>query len=630
MTTWRKIREINEPVNAGAAENANLREIHELAAWPNFWVLRGGSSVWGHKLYGLDIEHNRLAWVFHDLMPPEGSVWSYKRIPFLAGTAELAVAATFVGLSRERAWLVALEPRSGALVWRKAVAWSYRLGSGNQLHNQEYIGLHHTGTHLIVMENRAQRGEATFFLWIDLKTGETVHECPAPASDNPVVSTGGYIYFTGKKGKQEGLYRISAAPGSSEAEQVLSGFVCSLMVHEDRLYTITNEEKHSWTFAARHSSTLAPFSAQTMHWEDNRGWPRFVVVDPGCPDHVIVRRETRLWGLDLCSGAKLWEQAFNTLDCVVCTSYGTLLSSDEGIASLDLSSGERLAWDVPKTAYNLLAAGDYALASRSFSAFNASSYLYVAEGSPSAKTHSNLITTDTGWNNIKLQVLLSDLLTDPRDALVTAFEKALGRGSLDTLTRTVRKITNISQVHQKVKAYLKALKNGELDNGPLNFIPLDNLYKGFFFYPDLFGFGPEERFFPGILSAGESGGVDFYIMLETGKVISLHHDASFSEVASEVWEKVEERTGAFEQEFTTQGSAFDIAQLMRFQQAFAEVKSTSDLLDLPQHDFLVRTAAAFGWNLKQLRQNLNAHSLPLEFLGIYDEGLAELDAMLTD
>ena len=78
------------------------------------------------------------------------------------------------------------------------------------------------------------------------------------------------------------------------------------------------------------------------------------------------------------------------------------------------------------------------------------------------------------------------------------------------------------------------------------------------------------------------------------------------------------------------GNALDIVQHVRFQQAFAEVKDTGELRHLDTRDFLRRTATAFGWSLKQLRQQLNTNYLALEFLGIHDEELAILDTMLVE
>ncbi len=40
---------------------------------------------------------------------------------------------------------------------------------------------------------------------------------------------------------------------------------------------------------------------------------------------------------------------------------------------------------------------------------------------------------------------------------------------------------------------------------------------------------------------------------------------------------------------------------------------------LDPRDYLTRTAAAFGWSLKQLCHRLETHDLALEFLGLHDE-----------
>ena len=58
------------------------------------------------------------------------------------------------------------------------------------------------------------------------------------------------------------------------------------------------------------------------------------------------------------------------------------------------------------------------------------------------------------------------------------------------------------------------------------------------------------------------------------------------------------------------------------------MEDTGDLAHLDVRDYLTRTAAAFGWSLEQLRQKLD--TLALEFLGIHDEELEVLDALLAE
>ncbi len=72
----------------------------------------------------------------------------------------------------------------------------------------------------------------------------------------------------------------------------------------------------------------------------------------------------------------------------------------------------------------------------------------------------------------------------------------------------------------------------------------------------------------------------------------------------------------------------DIAQLMHFQQAFKDCDRVEKLGDLDPRDFFTRTAQAFGWTLKQFRDNMD--DVRLEFLYHYTRDHEDvLAAMLS-
>ncbi len=208
----------------------NLNEIKELAAWPDIWVMRGNIPRQGDALYSFDLAAQQPLWTLTGVLAPEGVAWASRRYPLLAQTAELAVVATYVGRNRERVWLLALEPRTGALVWRKPLTWAHRISSGDKLYDSAYIGIADTGDHLVVMENRAARGQEPFLLWLDPATGETVHECPACVTKERTLVADGYIYIAGSGRDQTGLYRIPAAPGATGLETLLEGELSSFEV----------------------------------------------------------------------------------------------------------------------------------------------------------------------------------------------------------------------------------------------------------------------------------------------------------------------------------------------------------------------------------------------------------------
>ena len=618
---WRKIRDTSEMNKTGPHRTENLHGVRELAAWPDVWMLRGGSSVTGHVLYGLDMQANRLAWTLDGLPPPEDLGWSWKRLPLLAKTADLAVVASYVGRNRERVWLLAVEPRKGELAWRKPLAWFRRPTSGKTIYEQTFFGIATTGAHLVVMENRAQQGEEPFLLWLDPTTGETVHACPAPVSKDPAVVTGGFLYFIGARGREQGLYRVPAAPGADAVEQLLDTFVVSLSAQGDSLYLVHTQEDEEtgdlldWTFVCWDARTLEVRASCVRHWDDDRNWPRLMTTDPAHPDHVVAHRDTLLWGLDLGSGETLWEHTvpFSTsIKQVLLAPHDALLNADQGVQGLDLLTGARSDLGMDGVIEHIVAAGDYLLTSHGF---HTGSCLYVAQETPGDPAHPGPTSGDETWTRRKLRDLLPDLLTDPRDELQALFAKAAGRRSLTSFFKAFRRLIGAGQVHKKVKDYLIALKAGELDAGPLYLTPFADLHRGCFFYPDLFGFGPEERFFPGLLFASETYGVEFYLMVETGKVISLHHDATFYEVAGDVWETCDQRVRAFEKRFPEEGALLDIAQLARFQQAFADCDRVEKLGDLDPRDFFARAARAFGWTLTQFQDRME--DTRLEFLYHY-------------
>ena len=239
--------------------------------------------------------------------------------------------------------------------------------------------------------------------------------------------------------------------------------------------------------------------------------------------------------------------------------------------------------------------------------------IYVAQETPADTKVSEF--EAAGSRQTTLRDLLPDLLTDPRDELEALFTKAAERRSLTSFFKALRPLIGAPQIHKKVKDYLTALKAGELDAGPLNLTPFADLHRGCFYYPDLFGFGLEERFFPGVLFASETYGVEFYLLFETGRVISLHHDATFFEVARDVWDDCGEHILAFERRFPQQGALLDIAQLMRFQQTFKDCDRVAKLGDLDPRDFFTRAAQAFGWTLGQFQDNIE--DVRLEFLYHY-------------
>ena len=71
-----------------------------------------------------------------------------------------------------------------------------------------------------------------------------------------------------------------------------------------------------------------------------------------------------------------------------------------------------------------------------------------------------------------------------------------------------------------------------------------------------------EGLFPALNFGGDGLGVEFWLMLETGQVITLHHDATFFERAGEIRA---DSAAEFARKFESVGSLFSLTQLLHLQ-----------------------------------------------------------------
>ena len=165
------------------------------------------------------------------------------------------------------------------------------------------------------------------------------------------------------------------------------------------------------------------------------------------------------------------------------------------------------------------------------------------------------------------------------------FENYRGNQDKKAFLKQVKAYFGGITIHKDVEPYLL----DEVDTkGVFNIDAFEKTYQGVFTCEKLFGkFGNDT--FPGTIIGGDSYGMEFWLVFTTGKVISLHHEATFSEVAS----KTEGKDVAdFVKKFSQAGSVFSITTLLEFQ------KLSRDL-DEDTNDFEWRllqvTAPTLGW-----------------------------------
>ena len=189
-------------------------------------------------------------------------------------------------------------------------------------------------------------------------------------------------------------------------------------------------------------------------------------------------------------------------------------------------------------------------------------------------------------------------------------------GDEKTLVKAIKKHYGLKSVHKKALPYLL----NKLDlNGPLNLEPFEKSWKNCRTYKDIFSrFG--DSLFPALCIGGDGYGIEFWFVLTTGTVISLHHDASFFEVASHISAKDE---ADFVKKFAKAGAAFTIEQLASLQQMTATLEGSAQE---KEQAFFIAAAKALGLTWRRLAKKLK--ELSLEF--VYSRCRGFIDERLDD
>lgn len=182
---------------------------------------------------------------------------------------------------------------------------------------------------------------------------------------------------------------------------------------------------------------------------------------------------------------------------------------------------------------------------------------------------------------------------------------ALARG------RQLRKALGARRTHASVKPWLQDAVR--LD-GPLVILPFPRAAKRVHSMDGLFGrLGPKP--FPALGVGGDRLGTEFWLVPATGAVISLHHDATFFELAHDIRAS---SVTAFLKAFEKRGSRLGWEQLLALQAGARERQAAGED---PEVAFGKALLAATGWGVAELAREL-AHPA-LEFARARVAGLLE-------
>ncbi len=569
---------------------------------PDVWVCRCL-----HQIVAFSRQTHNPLWRLTEIN--EVVAWGDQSLLLVQG---MGIASTFLDMYEPRCFLFGFEPASGEVTWQTRVHWT-ESNIGN------HGGLSASDRLVFLTEVPVSTPQ---LVWLDPHSGERLHTCPSPDSLLAPVVSGDYVFVEG--GWDGGLYRAPTEPGAGSLEGILEGQIKSIAAQDDHLfvlYTVGEWKNMRQFLVCYQADTLDILGKIELKVEKDYKYARLYNI--GHPHRVLMYGDFHLLCLDTENKTILWDQTLpdDRYTDLAVTPWGALVpfGGETPAVLVDIETGQFQPMAEIDPPNRFIPVGELCFVNQDFSAG-----LYTTQ--PVGGEGTTIEVEEFPATDINTLVK-NDAPLDPREALRDAFGAATRSEKLDPALEKIREVFPVRRISGKVKAFLKALMAKEIPEGPLNFSSWDTLASHCFRYSDLFSFGDKKRFFPAFLIASEFGGIDFYMMINSGKVIALHHDATFYEVASEVWEAVEENEASFEKAFPKTGALHTIDQLLAFQKAFAGVRK-KDFGEIPPEELIPKIAAAFEWSVRELAKSLNHHAMEFLYWDIMDHQ-AILDSLIS-
>ncbi|MGB1251615.1 MAG: leucine-rich repeat domain-containing protein [Candidatus Promineifilaceae bacterium] len=186
----------------------------------------------------------------------------------------------------------------------------------------------------------------------------------------------------------------------------------------------------------------------------------------------------------------------------------------------------------------------------------------------------------------------------------------------------VKQTYGITTIHSTVEAYIFDMVPAA---GMFTLRPFQACFLGtpWTYNRLVYRFGDE--LFPGDWIGYDNAGIQFLLLLETGQVITLHHDATFYEVAGDI----RARTPAdFLKKFAKAGSVMTIDRLIALQQASVAFKHLDE--DMPTYAAEWLRLVSKSLKLSMGHFNRNIHKERYEFIANRCRELIETSQMNTN
>jgi hypothetical protein len=186
-----------------------------------------------------------------------------------------------------------------------------------------------------------------------------------------------------------------------------------------------------------------------------------------------------------------------------------------------------------------------------------------------------------------------------QEELQACFDQTLETGDFAPVIAGLKELTGVKSVHQFTLDYFEQLRINAVPNHPFYITKWAELGKHCYTYYKLFRLWdankePIAGYFPAINIAGSIGSLEFFLMLETGKVVVMHSD-EMTEIADELFKGSRSRLS----NDIGKRSIYSAHQFVAIKRAFADIPDEK-LKELDPKEFFTKLADALGWQMKNL------------------------------
>ena len=504
------------------------------------WVIRGR-----HFMAGYDPQTETMLWSYDLLtMHPYEGHQSYTHSGHLI--------TSYLDVRRKgHAWIFAYRPDTGAVVWHHKV----RLGATDNKTGSNYF---HQTKRYIMYPGDKEIGV------LDAKTGRRVGSMPYILR-GVSFQAGGYTYIYNRDNVVRIPWDVSELPdaweevsweGSSD-----DGLISHFQVKDDAVYASsfvwTGDQPTVLRVQKLDATSLVELARLELEWKHKRDCR--IVVSP-VEDCVIATHPSAFACLDFQRGEIRWENAWSDSHTVRWSRHGLFAHTWRSENLTVNPDNGSLSSTSLHTKYTAILAGDFLVSKTEFyhhrtwfdseddyaverqalaEAIAGNGVKYVVTGGLSAIYEWR----DDGTAPPQAAALIDhppplqispqlEKQPFPEDTqaqrIQAAFQALQEDGNTEGFCASLKEILGLKAIHPDVRAFLEHGLVAEKQTGYRHTLTSFTNSNNLLTYDELWSFGPKDKLFPGLYSIGHTAaGHEFVLMLESGRILALHHDDFF-------------------------------------------------------------------------------------------------------